>query len=154
MSLTNSSGERFLLVAAALSFALAALHLVVVFVGAPGYNYFGAPELGALARQGSAVPALITLVLVGVFGVFGVYALSGARRVGRLPLLPAALVAIGCIFTLRGAALCLELPALFQGSASFPPRYAVFSAASLVVGLVYLAGTARTWRSLRLASRA
>ena len=152
--MTRSSGERTLLAAAALSFALAALHLVVIFVGAPGYNYFGAPELGELARQGSAAPALITLVLVGVFGVFGLYALSGARRVGRLPVLPAALVAIGGIFTLRGAALCFELPALLQGRASFPPRYAVFSAASLVVGLVYLAGTARTWRSLRVGSRA
>lgn len=154
MAKTNPSGERLLLAAAALSFALAALHLVVIFVGAPGYSYFGAPELGELAGQGSAAPALITLVLVGVFGVFGLYALSGARRVGRLPLLPAALVAIGGIFTLRGAALCLEIPALLQGSAPFPPRYAVFSAASLVVGLVYLAGTARTWRSLRVDFRA
>ena len=154
MANTDSFGERLLMAAAALSFALAALHLVVIFVGAPGYTYFGAPGLGELARQGSAAPALMTLVMVGAFGVFGLYALSGAHRVRRLPLLPAALVAIGCIFTLRGAALCLELPALVRGSASFPPRYAVFSAASLVVGLVYLAGTARTWRGLRVGSRA
>ena len=153
MAKTNSSGERLLLAAAALSFALAALHLVVVFVGAPGYNYFGAPELGELARRGSAAPALITLGLVVVFGVFGLYALAGARRVGRLPLLPAVLVAVGGIFTLRGVALFFELPALLQGSTSFPARYAVFSAASLVVGLVYLAGTARTWSSLRVGSR-
>lgn len=154
MTETKSSDQRLLLAAAALSFALAALHLVVIFVGAPGYSYFGAHELGELARRGSAAPALITLVMVGVFGVFGLYALSGARRVGRLPLLPAALVAIGSIFTLRGAARFLEIPALLQGGASFPPRYAAFSAVSLVVGLVYLAGTARTWRTLRVGSRA
>lgn len=151
MSQTDSSGERLLLAAAALSFALAALHLAIVFVGAPGYTYFGAPELGERARRGSAAPALITLVLVGVFSVFGLYALSGARRFRRLPLLPIALVVIGGIFTLRGAALSLELPALLRGSTSFPPRYAVFSAASLLIGIVYLAGTVRSWRSLRAA---
>jgi len=153
VSQTDAPGERLLLAAAALSFALAALHLAVIVAGAPAYTYFGAPELGALARRGSAAPALITLALVGVFGAFGLYALSGARRVRRLPVLPVALVVIGGIFTLRGAALSLELPALVRGSASFPPRYAAFSAASLLVGLVYLAGTVRSWRSLRAASR-
>lgn len=148
------NGARLLIGAALLSFLVAALHLVVIVVGPPGYAYMGAPELGELARRGSAMPALVTAVLAVVFCVFGLYALAGARRFRPLPLLPFVLLAVGAVYTLRGLVLPLELSALLRGAASFPPRYAAFSAASLVIGCLYLAGTARAWGRLRRHPRA
>lgn len=151
---TQPRGARLLKAAALSSFGLAALHLAVVFVGAPGYAYFGAPELGEQAARGSLVPALVTLGLAFVFGLFGVYALSGARRFRPLPFLAVVLVAIGVLFTLRGLLLPLEVNVLLRGAAPFPPRYALFSAVSLAIGLLYLSGTRRAWRDLRESRRA
>lgn len=76
---------------------------MIIFVGAPGYRYFGAGEVIArLAEQGSPVPALVTLGVGAVFAVFAVRAFSGAGLVGRLPLLRSGLLVIGAIYTLRG----------------------------------------------------
>ena len=146
---TQPRGAQLLKAAALSSFALAALHFAVVFVGAPGYAYFGAPELGEQAARGSLVPALVTLGLALVFGLFGIYALSGARRFRPLPFLAIVLVATGAIFTLRGLVLPFEINMLLRGAAPFPPRYALFSAVSLAIGLLYLSGTRRAWRDLR-----
>jgi hypothetical protein len=146
---TQPRGAQLLKAAAFSSFALAALHFAVVFAGAPGYAYFGAPELGQQAARGSLVPALITLGLASIFALFGIYALSGAHRFRPLPFLSIVLVAIGVLFTLRGLILPFEVNVLLRGGAPFPPRYAFFSAVSLGVGLLYLAGTLRAWRDLR-----
>lgn len=144
-----TAGRSWLTLAAAMSFGVAALHAAIVVAGPPAYTYFGAGDLAPLAARGSPVPALLTLVLVVVFAAFGLYALSGAARVRRLPLLTAALVAIGCVYTLRGLAFFVEVFQLAGGTAAFPPRFAVFSAVSLAIGLTYLVGTARRWRWLR-----
>lgn len=151
---TQPRGAQLLKAAALSSFALAALHLVVVFVGAPGYAYFGAPELGEQAARGSLMPALVTLGLAFVFGLFGIYALSGARRFRPLPFLAVALVAISVLFILRGLILPFEISVLLRGVARFPARYALFSAVSLGIGLLYLSGTLRAWRDLRETRRA
>jgi hypothetical protein len=100
------------------------------------------------------VPALVTLGLALAFGLFGVYALSGARRFRPVPFLTVGLVAIGVIFTLRGLLLPFEVNVLMRGAARFPPRYALFSAVSLGIGLLYLSGTLRAWRDLREPRRA
>lgn len=154
MITTQPRGAQLLQAAALSSFLLAALHLAVVFVGAPGYAYFGAPELGEQAARGSLVPALVTLGLAVAFGLFGIYALSGARRFRPLPFLTVVLVAIGIIFTLRGLLFPFEVSVLLRGVARFPPRYALFSAVSLAIGLLYLSGTLRAWRDLREPRRA
>ncbi|HEX9944454.1 MAG TPA: hypothetical protein VGG03_20785 [Thermoanaerobaculia bacterium] len=137
-----------LVLAAALSFAIALLHLVIIFLGPEAYTYFGAAELGALEAQGSRMPDLLTLVLVAVFTVFGLYALSGASVIRRLPLLRTGLIAIGSIYTLRGLVVIPDLIRLVQG-AGYPIRQAVFSAVSLAIGLAYLFGTARHWPFIR-----
>jgi hypothetical protein len=143
-----------LLVAAALCFGIALLHVGVVFGGPSAYVYFAAPELGAAEARGSPVPDRITWVLVAAFGLCGHYALAGARRARwRPPLLAWGLVAIGAVFTLRGLLLGPELVALARPDASrmgaIPPRYAVFSLVSLVTGLATLLGTRRAWSALR-----
>jgi hypothetical protein len=134
--------------AATASFAIALLHLVIIFMGPEAYAYFGAVDLGALKDQGSRVPDLITLGLVAVFSLFGLYALSGAGMIRRLPLLRTGIIAIGSIYTLRGLVFFLDLVRFVQG-AGYPLRQTVFSAVALGTGLAYLIGTARRWSSLR-----
>ncbi len=130
--------------AAAASFAIAILHLAIIFLGPEAYVAFGAPDLGALEAQGSRTPDLLTLVLVVVFTVFGLYALSGAGTIRRLPLLAVGLIAIGTIYTLRGLGVIAELLQL-AGGAAVPARQVLFSLVSLGIGLLYLMGTARRW---------
>ena len=103
--------------AAAASFAIAILHLAIIFLGPEAYTWFGAPDLGALEAQGSRTPDLLTLVLVAVFAVFGLYALSGAGVFRRLTLLAVGLIAIGTIYTLRGLGVVTDLLQLTRGAA-------------------------------------
>lgn len=142
-------GTRLLTFAGAASLGIALLHVIAVPVGPPAYRFFGAGEaLARLAEQGSSKPALLTLAIAAAFALFGVYALSGAALLPRLPLLRTILLGIGLIYALRGLALPQQLLALWA-SRPLPPRFAVFSAAALVVGLAYLAGTLLSWERLR-----
>ena len=143
-----ASGRTLLLVGAALNLGLAALHLIIIFVGAPAYLYFGAASLAQMAEAGSAEPALITFGLAGIFVAFALYALSGAGIVGRVPFLTSGLVSIGILFTLRGLIVVVDVARLITG-AGYPIRQTVFSSAALVIGLVYLLGTLQHRESLR-----
>ena len=132
-----------------MSLAVALLHLVIIFIGAPGYRYFGAPE--TMARQAEArsmLPAVQTLSLTALFGGFGLYGFAGAERFIVLPLLRSALVAIGSIYTLRGLAVFAQARLLLWSPGSLRVREAVFSLVSLIIGLLYLEGTRRGWRRL------
>ena len=134
--------KHVLTLAGCLSAAVAALHVVIIFFGAPAYRYFGAGEdMARQAEAGSAVPAVLTLVIAAVFAVFALYAFSGAGRLRRLPLLRTGLVVISAIYLLRGLGLIPELIQFARDSATVPLRYLVFSAVSLMIGLVYIAGT-------------
>lgn len=136
--------------AAALGAALVALlHLAIIFAEPSAYAYFGAPEFSVLKAAGSPLPDAVTVGLVLVFGGFAAYALSGAGRVRRLPLLEAALLAVGAVFTLRGLALFYELAMLARGEPGIPPRHALFSLVALLIGVSYLAGALPLWRSRR-----
>ncbi len=138
---------RVWLVAGALcSFAIALLHLVIIFVGAPAYFYFGAASLAVQAERGSPVPALITGALTLLFVLKGAYALSGAGLLAPFPLLRTVLPIITAIYVLRGLVLVPDLIRLAQG-APYPARQAVFSAVSLGIGLVHLMGVAARGRS-------
>jgi hypothetical protein len=140
--------ERILAVAGWLSAAIAALHVVIAYLGAPAYRYFGAGE--DMARQSEAGllgPAAITLAIAAVFAVFALYAFSGAGQFRRLPLLRTGLVAISAIYLVRGLMLLPELAGYAQ-DAGVRPRHLAFSFTSLVAGLLYLAGMVLLWRSL------
>jgi hypothetical protein len=141
-------GGAWLLAASAASFAVAALHVAMTFVGTSAYEYFGAPvNLVAAARRGSAVPALITLIIALVFAAFGLYGLSGAGRAPRLPALRVLLVGISGIYLLRGLVVFPEFILYFHVRA-LPARMMVFSLVALVIGLIHAVGTARSWGAL------
>ena len=128
-----------------MSAAVAALHVVIVFLGAPAYRYFGAGEdMARQAEAGSLVPAAMTLAIAAVFAVFALYAFSGAGRFRRLPLLRTGLVAISAIYLVRGLVLLPELAKYDSGTVE--PRHLSFSLTSLVIGLFYLTGKVLVWR--------
>jgi hypothetical protein len=141
-------GRRWLVLAAAASTGIAVLHLVILTVGPRAYAYSGAPELGALAAQGSVLPAVLILLVAAALIVFALYGLSGAGLMRRLPLLKTVLVLVGTLYTLRGLAVIPDLVRLAAG-AGYPLRQTVFSAASLAIGIVYILGTTRAWPELR-----
>jgi hypothetical protein len=143
---TTRRGSRVLTAGAVASFAIALLHVGMVPVGEPAYEYFTAPErLIVLAREGSLVPAVVTIGIAVVFGGFGVSALLGARHDLR-PGLRILLVGITGTYLLRGFLIVPELVVVQH--AGYPARMMVFSTAALVVGLVHLAGLALSWGRL------
>lgn len=135
-----------LFLAGVLCLALAALHLGMIPFGAPAYRFFGAGEaMARMAEAGSWVPALLTLAIAALLALFGLYGLSGAGRFRRLPLLRPMLTTLGGVFLLRGLALGLEVSVWLRHPA-FPVRFLAFSAASLLLGLLFLGGVGLGWR--------
>jgi len=143
-------GNNLLKLGGVLSFAVALLHLVIIFIGGPAYRYFGAgEEMAQLTESGSLRPALITLGITVVFILFGLYAFSGAKLIRRLPLLNIALPIISVIYTLRGMAVVPEIIYKINAPDAVPARMIIFSAAALSIGLLYLSGTIKNWKNLR-----
>ncbi len=136
-------GLALLNLAGALSSGVAALHLVIILLGAPAYRYFGAGErMARLAELGSWRPATITFGLTMIFAVWAAYAFSGAGVCRPLPWLRAGLIGIGTVYTLRGLVLGPQLVWYFSGCRdAVPLRHLAFSAAALLIGLTYLIGT-------------
>ena len=112
-------------------------------MGGPAYRYFGAGErMARMAERGVAEPTVITIALVLLFAVWAAYAFSGAGLLRPLPRLRTALLLIGLIYAGRGLALFPQLYLIATGP-GVPARHAVFSAASLAIGVLYLVGTLR-----------
>ncbi len=146
--------NQWLVLGSILSFAVALLHVVIIFIGAPAYRYFGAGEDMAMAAEsGSAFPALLTLSLAGIFAIWGFYGLSGAGVIRRLPLLKIALILIGAVYTIRGVAVFQQLFHIATSSVEVAPREIVFSLVSLIIGLAYLIGTISNWSGLGASNR-
>lgn len=142
------TGKKFLLAGSIMSFGIALLHLVIIFIGAEAYRYFGAgEEMASLAENGSLQPALVTFAITILFTMFGLYGLSGANIIMRLPLLKWVLLAIGSIYALRGLAVFGEIIVLF-GNSEYPIRMIIFSLVSLIAGIFYLTGIKKNWKSL------
>jgi hypothetical protein len=135
-----------LLVGAAASFAVALLHFGIIVGGAPAYAFFLAGErMVELAQARSFIPTFVTGAIAAVFAVFGAYGLAGAGYF-RLPATRVLVAAIGSIYTLRGVLIVPEvLMVLHLGR---PRRALVFTAISLLIGVVHLVGVARRWRLL------
>jgi hypothetical protein len=144
--------KQLLILAGILSFLVALFQAVVTF--SPAWSlYFGAPE-----KLVSNVPLLYVTGLVAavLFGIFGLYAMSGAGYIRHLPLLRGVLLAIGCLYVLRGLLvipIILITAGYLQSSRPIPTTGLASSLVSLLIGLLYLAGTIGSWRSLRPASR-
>ena len=147
--MTAPPDARLLVVGGFLSSAVAALHFATVFIGAPAYRYLGAGERMAIRDQrGDLGPAAMTLGLTLIFSIWAAYAFSGARLIGRLPLLQTGLVTIGSIYALRGLVLIPQAILLLNGAMPIAPRHLFFSLVSLLTGLAYLGGARQTWQDL------
>lgn len=141
-------GKNFLLAGSVMSFGIALLHLVIIFIGTDAYRYFGAgEELASLDESGSLQPALITFVITILFSLFGLYGLSGANVFKRLPFLKWILLVIGSIYAFRGLLVIEEIIMMFENP-GYPFRMIIFSLVSLVAGLFYLTGIKMNWKSL------
>ncbi|BFM10926.1 hypothetical protein R50072_10790 [Simiduia litorea] len=137
-----------LLAAASLSFIAALAHVAIILGGAEWYRFFGAGEdMATMAEAGSVYPTLITAFIALCLSVMGLYALSGAGVIVRLPLLPAVLVVIACVFCLR-AIVGLILP--FVSSQAYIVAQGVAfwiwsSSICLVIGFAYVWGIKQAW---------
>lgn len=131
------------------SFLVAALHIYIIIAGAPGYRYFGAgEEFAQAAETGKYFPAIVTSGIVIMFVVFGVFALAGAGVIQELPLMRYIILLVGIGYTLRGFVLFVELAAslnIFAWREGVRPQDPIFSAVSLLFGVVHLLG----WWTLR-----
>lgn len=135
------NGHTLFKIAGVCCLALAVFHLVVIFIGAPAYRYFGAGEtMAQMDEAGSLVPALGTLVIVAVFIGFAAYAFSGAEMIRPLPLLKLGTYAIGVVFSLRGIAVFFQVRQLMQSPDALPLREPFFSLVSLIIGLMFIIG--------------
>jgi hypothetical protein len=140
--MTRFSVNPWLLVAALGNFLLAVLHILIVFIVPYGYVYFGAGSMALLAQEGSIIPTVVTLGIAAIFAVWGCYALAGAGFVRHLPLVVPLLWTISVVFILRGLVVFPDLLRIVAGD-DYPVRQTVFSAASLLLGLVHLLGVRR-----------
>jgi hypothetical protein len=133
---------KYLLLAGGVITALISLLHIVLAVKPELYRTFGPGQGSALAERaaaGSSGTTIATIVLAVIFAVWAIYGFSGAGLIGALPVLRAALLTIGVIYVLRSLFLPSEIKmVLAQG---YPVRFVVFSAISLVTGLLYLIGS-------------
>jgi hypothetical protein len=130
----------WLFIAGFLSLAVALFHVVMAFIPRLA-RYFGAPE--RLLSAGRVIPALATLLIAAVFALWGLYGLSGAGWLTPLPLLRPALVTIGAIYLFRGAFILpqlLTMTRLVTFKVPTERQHILSSAASLTIGIAYLAG--------------
>lgn len=126
------------------SLGVAALHLAIAVAGAPAYRFFGAGERFALgAEAGSWRPAMVTIGLAALFALWGWYGLSGAGIGPRLPLLRPALFTIAAIYLARGGVLAYDLYVMITNLGTRSPKWAIFSATSLLLGIAFAFGA---WR--------
>lgn len=130
------TGINLLAMSGMISLAIAVLHLIIIYYGAPAYRYFGAGEtMATMAANGSLLPAMVTLGVTIVFLVFSAYGFAAAGYL-TLPYTFAAMFAIGAIYTLRGLTL---FPMLFMAE-QVSKFDVVTSLISLAIGLLHFAG--------------
>jgi hypothetical protein len=146
MSLPSRPGDAWLYAGAAALALLSVLHLAIVPIGLPAYEFFtaGRPMIEA-ARRGSPLPPLVTLVIAAGLAAFAACTYAAAHKVSR-PRLRVAMVGISGIFVLRGLTVVPEIVLLVH--AGYPARALVFSVLALLLGLVLAIGTGRSWARL------
>ncbi len=140
----NPHGRIWLILAALISFAIALLHVVIVFIGPPAYSFFGGARLAQLAASGSFSPTMMTLALAFVHAVFGVYGLSGAGLIRRLPFLSIGLIIIGGLYAFRGLSIINQTLQVLTDPGSLPLRVLFYSLVSLTTGCAYIIGTVKS----------
>ena len=141
--------RKLLIVLGIVCFIIAILHIIIVFLGSDAYFYFGAGnEMARMDREGSLFPMFLTLFIVTVFGLFGFYGLSGARVIGKLPLIKTMLLIISSLFSLRGLLFFIQLFQMIFSHSNEPVRFLFFSLLALITGIMFSIGTYLVWRKL------
>jgi len=147
-------GKALLTIGGFANLAVAALHIIIAFVGASAYKFFGAPvALTQLVQNNHTVLVVVIMGIITLaFVLAGLYGLSGAGLLRRLPGLGLVLLLIGVIYLLRGAVvflmpfpnfvnkLMLSYPNILGMGRSIMLQDWVFSFVWLFLGLVYLVG--------------
>ena len=142
----NIPANPFLFAGAALSALAAALHIAVIFHGAPWYRLFGAGErMARLAEAGSLYPTVVTVAIAAVLIIWSLYALAGAGVIAGLPMVRVALCAITAIYLLRGLVI---VPLALFAPTHVSPFWLCSSAICLGYGVVHLAGLVQVWHYL------
>ncbi|MCU0242460.1 MAG: hypothetical protein MUF51_08555 [Vicinamibacteria bacterium] len=139
--------RRWLTYAGLSSFGVAIFHILIAPFPA-ACLYFGAPK--ELVENTPWLFASCWIIAV-IFIVFGQYAWSGAGRVRRLPYLRSILLGVGCIYTLRGALIVLQLmiwAQIVRSPEVVHPQDFVASLVALAIGVAYLIGVFSGWRDL------
>lgn len=119
--------------------------------GPDWYRFFGAGEgMARMAERGMVKPHLVTLGIAAMLAVWGAYAFAGAGLIRSLPLMRTALLAITCVYLLRGL---VPLPLLVFRPQTVDAFTLWSSVIVLAYGLTYAAGTWRAWPALSAAKR-
>jgi putative oxidoreductase len=135
----------YLVAGGILSMIASLLHIAIIIGGPDWYRFFGAGEgMAQLAEGGSSYPAIITTIIAIILAIWGLYAFSGARLIGRLPLLKVVLGLISAIYVVRGV---LGIPMVIYLDSSYLKELEsemtfmiVSSIISLIIGLFYSMG--------------
>jgi hypothetical protein len=133
--------SRVLLIVGAVGSGLISLLHVVLALRPELWRYVapgGTSALREMAIQGSTGTIVAAAALAVMFAVWALYGLSGAGAIGRLPLLRTGLIGIGVIFLLRGLFIVPETRMVL--AEGYAVRFALFSAISLLAGLLYVVG--------------
>lgn len=138
-----SKPDHWLIAGGAMSALISILHAVLAV--RPALYRYVAPGQGSplaeMAKQGSRLTTIASVAIALIFAIWAIYAFSGAGLIGPLPLLRAALIAIGVIYVLRALFLPTEMRMVLQQG--YPFRFVVFSSISLLAGLLHLIGVFR-----------
>lgn len=131
-----------------ISFLLALFQAVISF--SPSWSlYFGAPP----ELTDNPLMLIISGMIVSVvFIIFGLYGLSGSGDIRPLPFLRPILIIIGGIYTLRGMLIILQLLIILNIinlDEDVTPQLIISSIVSLLIGIIYLAGTIKNQQRLK-----
>jgi|ERR1039458_6597411 hypothetical protein len=124
------------------SLAFTAMQVTAIGWSARAVRYFGGPAELRIERP--ILYALLCLAVGAIVAVFGLYALSGAGKIRRLPLLRTVLISVTAIYLLRGLLFIPKVPVVLKHPGLV--RFLVFSAISLCLGMVHLAGVVQLYR--------
>jgi hypothetical protein len=141
-------GRAWLLVAGAVSSAMALFHIGIVVMGETAYWRFGGSSFAERAAAGSWVPAAMLLTIAAVFALFAFYAFAGARLGPRPPLLRTGLIVISLLYGVHGLFVVPEIVARLTHRASGMPSHLGVDAIFLATALPYVIGTALAWPDL------
>jgi len=121
---------------------LFALHMATIFIGAPAYLFLRAGKRMAQAdADGARWPALLTGFICGVFFVWATICYWASTQNAYADWASILVIAIGCIFLLRGSMVVFQIAGFTKFSDGEAPqiRDYVFSLMALGIGSLHLA---------------